>query len=159
MVLCGDSWAMWRTLPDGYKQRKWEVDLITSVFLVGTTSRRSALEKDEHSAMSAFLMHKTDRGVPLKRLWKGFQCTSHPASAPWDMASLLLGLKCLIKHLSLGNYSRVWELQRAENSETEGGKHRHRTFSLLIKLHPGSWRCCWQCTRCFQGDWHFYLHY
>lgn len=155
MVHCGDSWTNWRTLPDGYKQRKWEVDLITSVFFFGTTSRRSALEKMNIQRWVLSLC----KGVCLKRLWKGFQCTSHPASAPWDLAAVLLGLKCLIRHLSFGNYSRVWAFQRAENGDTEGGKYRGWTYSLLIKLLPGSWRCCWQCTRCFQGDRHYYLHY
>lgn len=106
--------------PMGYKQRKWEVDQwihfrisLWHDFPQGPHSKKMNIQRGVLS-----LCIKPTRGEPLKRLWKGFQCSSHPDSTPWDMPALLLRLKCLIKHsLSLGNYRRVWEWLRAWNGD------------------------------------------
>lgn len=152
MVPRGDNWTNWRTLSGELRAKEARSGLavlITSGFYFAATSCRSAFEKVEHSGRSVFLMHcEKAFSVPLVlALHRG---TCRRSCSGWNASS---------STPSLGNYSGVREWLRAENDDAQGGKYRHLTSSLLMKLHPGGWRWCWQCTRCSQGDRHVYIHY
>lgn len=113
MVPRGDNWTNWRTLPSDLRAKEVRSGLavlIASGFYFTATSCEVCIRKSSTFREECF----------PHALWKGFQFTL----SPWDVPTLSLGLKCLIKHSLFGQLqqnARVtegWEWRRTRRQIT-----------------------------------------